>query len=225
MKAIAKILIVDDHAMFREGLRSILTLREDFQIVGEAEKGEEACGKALELEPDLVVMDISLPDMSGIDATRRIRELLPETRVVILSMHTKVAYIADAFKAGAAGYVTKGSSGSHLTECLRAVLAGDLYLAPSLSQDIVRKILAHEETGGECEDPAYAGLTPREQEIFRLMAEGFSTNNIAQRLFISRKTVENHRSNLFSKLGIHSTVELIRYAAKHEIIDLDLWKM
>ena len=224
MSAKKKILIVDDHAMFREGLRSILSGLNYVSVAGEAKQGAEACKKAAELKPDLVTMDISLPDMSGIDATRRIKQILPRTKVVILSMHAKVAYIADAFRAGASGYVTKDSTGTHLKECIGAVLDGALYLDPTLSEDVVHKILNPAPQADECEEPAYGMLTRREQEITRLIAQGHSIKKIAERLFISRKTVENHRANIFAKLGIHSTVELVRYAAKFGIIDIDLWK-
>lgn len=224
MNAKKKVLVVDDHAMFREGVRSILSEVDTVEVAGEARQGGEACKMATTLKPDLVTMDISLPDMSGIDATRRIKEILPETRVVILSMHSKGAYIVDAFRAGASGYITKDSTGIHLKECIAAVLGGAVYLDPSVSEDVVQRILIQGTKSQECEDPAYSTLTRREQEIIRLIAEGHSVKTIAERLFISRKTVENHRANIFAKLGIHSTVELIRYAAKFGIIDVDQWK-
>lgn len=224
MSRTKKLLLVDDHAMFREGIRSILSKLNEIDIVGEARRGEQACKMAADLQPDLVIMDISLPDMNGIDATRRIRKILPKGRVIILSMHSKAPYIADAFRAGATGYVTKASTGTHLRECIDAVLDGAYYLDPVLSEDVVHKILNLNAGTIEGEDGGCGILTLREQEITRLIAEGHSIKTIAERLFISRKTVENHRANIYAKLGVHSTIELVRQAAKLGIIDLDRWK-
>ena len=224
MSAQKKLLVVDDHAMFREGLRSILSGTKDITIVGEATRGEQACKIASELRPELVTMDISLPDMSGIDATRRIKGILPNALVIILSMYSKAAYIVEAFRVGACGYVTKASTGTHLKECIETVLNGTYYLDPTLSKDIVQKILIQNGEPAEGADPFCGSLTAREKEIVRLIAEGLSLKKIAERLFISRKTAENHRANIYAKLGIHSSIELVRRAAKLGIIDIDIWK-
>ncbi len=224
MKDKATLILVDDHAMFREGVRSILSGLGSVSVLGEANRGKGACTMASELRPELVIMDISLPDMSGIDATRRIMEILPEVRVVILSMHTEAAYIVEAFQAGACGYVTKTSTGTHLKECIETVLGGSYYLDPNLSQDIVQKILFQGNHPSAFEQSAYSALTSREQEIARLIVEGNSVKIIAERLFISPKTVENHRANIYAKLGIHGTMELVRHAARHGLIDIESWK-
>jgi DNA-binding NarL/FixJ family response regulator len=218
------ILIVDDHPLFREGLISIFSHQTGYEVIGEAEKGEEGISKAEELHPDLVLMDISLPDMNGIDVTSRIRLSLPETKVIILSMHSKIDFITDAFKAGASGYITKDATGEKLLECLGIVTQGEYYMDMAVSQKVIKNLLMQREGGTGMNDPAYNTLTPREQEIMRFIAEGLSTKQIADKLFISQKTVENHRASIFSKLNIHSTMELIRYAAKYGLIDVDLWK-
>jgi len=218
------ILIVDDHPLFREGLISLLAKQTGYEVVGEAAEGEEGIAKAGELHPDLVLMDISLPDMNGIDASRRIRLSLLETKVIMLSMHSKIDFITDAFKAGASGYITKDATGEKLLECLETVMQGGYYMDMAVSQIVVKNLLMTKEDSARIQNPAYDTLTPREQEIMRFIAEGLSMKQIADKLFISQKTVENHRASIFSKLNIHSTMELIRYAAKYGLIDVDLWK-
>ena len=219
-----KLLFVDDHPLFREGVRSILSGLDGIDVVGEARRGGEACKMAEELCPDLVLMDISLPDMDGIDATRRIKKSLPGARVIIVSMHSKAAYIVDAFKAGATGYVTKDSTSLHLKECIETVLDGAYYLDPVLSEDVFQRILSQNAGALQSEDRVHGLLTSRELEITRLIADGHTIKRIAERLFISRKTVENHRANIYAKLGVHSTVELVRHAIKLGIIDIERWK-
>lgn len=218
------ILVVDDHPLFREGVVSLLSKKKGYEVVGEALRAEEGIQKARELKPDLVIMDISLPDMNGIDATSRIRTSLPETKVVILSMHSKIEFITDAFKAGASGYVTKDSASEKLIRCLEIVSEGEYYMDFAVSQNVIKNLLSTEYEKGVHKAPAYDSLTSREQEVLKLYARGLSTKEIGQRLFISRKTVENHRASIFSKLNIHSTMELVRYAARHGLIDVDLWK-
>ena len=218
------VLMIDDHPLFREGLASLLAKQTGYEVIGEAAEGREGIAKARELHPDLVIMDISLPDMNGIDAARHIRMSLPATKLVMLSMHSKIDFITDAFKAGASGYITKDSTGEKLLECLDTVVQGEYYMDMTVSQAVVKKLLLSEEDGGKIPDSAFNTLTGREHEIACLIAEGLSTKQIAAKLFISKKTVENHRSSIFSKLNIHGTMELVRYAAKHGLIDVDLWK-
>jgi DNA-binding NarL/FixJ family response regulator len=218
------VLIVDDHPFFREGLKSLLARHSRFKLVGEAGSGEEGLSKAQELRPDLVIMDISLPDWSGIELTRCIRGLLPETRVLMLSVHLDVDYIARAFRAGATGYVAKESATERLFECLETVSRGEYFLDSSLSHKVVENLVKTEEQERRTTDSGYSTLTRREQEVMRLLAEGLSVKEIAEKLFISQKTVENHRSNIMRKLDLHSSVELVRYAAKFGMIDIALWK-
>ncbi len=208
------VLIVDDHPLFREGIKSLIGRHAGFEVVGEAENGKQGIKKAKKLRPDLVIMDLSLPDQSGIDVTRRIRGMLPETRIMILSMHSKIDYITKAFQAGACGYVVKESAAERLVECLKSISKGDYFLDTSLSHKVVKNLMESGEKEAKITDTGYKTLTPREQQITRLLAEGLSTKDIADQLFISPKTVENHRSNIMNKLDIHSTMELVRYAAK-----------
>jgi len=218
------IVIVDDHPLFREGLKSIIGRNTAYSVVGEAKNGREGLRIALKLKPDLVLIDISLPDKSGIQLTREIRDQLPETRVLIISMHSKIDYIAEAFQAGATGYVVKESASNGLLKALEAVIGGDYFLDSSLSHAVVESLLNIPIKEARIRDDEYGSLTPREQEIMRLLAEGLSAKEIAAKLFISPKTVENHRSNIMNKLGLHSAIELIRYAARLGLIDVDLWK-
>ena len=218
------ILIVDDHPLFREGLRAVLEPDNRFEVVGEGQNGAEALEMVKKLDPDLVVVDISLPDRSGIELTREIRSLLPEMRIMIVSMHSKIDYIAEAFQAGATGYVVKESASESLLQGLEQVSKGDYYLDSSLSQQVVEKLIGPREKENQISHSAYGGLTPKEQEVMRLLAEGLSSKKVAEKLFISPKTVENHRASIMNKLDLHGTVELVRYAAKLGLIDVDLWK-
>lgn len=218
------ILIVDDHPFFREGLKSLLARHPGFEVIGEAGNGDEGLRKARELMPDLVVMDISLPDGSGIEVTRNIRGILHETRVVILSMHSKIDYITKAFQAGATGYIVKESATETLSECLEAVSKGERFMDSSLHHKVVENVMKSREQEAKITDAGYNILTRREQQVMRLLADGLPTNEIAEKLFISPKTVKNHRSNIMSKLDLHTTVELVRYAAKFGLIDVTLWQ-
>lgn len=213
------VLLVDDHPLFREGLKSLLARSADFEVVGEAETGQDALEQAVRLRPDLVVMDISLPDRNGIDVTREIKEKAPKTRVLIMSMHGKVDYISRAFQAGALGYVVKKSAAENLLQGLETVSEGRYFLDTSLSREVVHRLTASEAEESKTEDPKYETLTRREQEIFRLLAQGLSARAIGDRLFISPKTVDNHRTNIKSKLGVHSVAELMRYAYKLGLIE------
>jgi DNA-binding NarL/FixJ family response regulator len=218
------ILIIDDHPLFREGLKAIIERDAHFEVVGEAGNGREGLRIAKRLEPDLVLVDISLPDQSGIQLTREIRTLLPKTRILIISMHSKIDYIAEAFQAGATGYVVKESASERLIKGLEYVSRGDYFLDSSVSQEVVKRLMDSPAKDEKITDAAYGNLTPREQEVMRLLAEGRSIKEIGEELFISRKTVENHRTNIMKKLDLHSTIELVRYAARLGLIDVDLWK-
>jgi DNA-binding NarL/FixJ family response regulator len=218
------ILIVDDHPLFREGLKSLIARNPGFEVVGEAGSGREGLKLAKELKPDLVIMDISLPDTSGVDVTRDIRSLLSQTRVIIVSMHSKIDHITEAFRAGATGYVVKESAANRLMHGLEAISRGEYFLDSSVSHKVVEELIDFPIKEAKITDTAYGALSSREQQVMRLLAEGLSTKEIAEKLFISPKTVENHRSNIMHKLGLHSIIELVRYATKLGLIDVDLWK-
>jgi DNA-binding NarL/FixJ family response regulator len=218
------ILIVDDHPLFREGLKAIIERDSRFEVVGEAGNGREGLQMMKKLTPDIVIVDISLPDRSGIHLTKEIRTLLSATRILIVSMHSKIDYIAEAFQAGATGYVVKESASERLLQGLESVAKGDYFLDSSVSHAVVENLMNSPLKDAKITDADYDTLTPREQEVMRFLAEGLSSKKVAEKLFISPKTVENHRSNIMNKLGLHNTIELIRYAAKLGLIDVDLWK-
>jgi len=218
------ILIVDDHPLFREGLKAIIARDDQFQVIGEAGNGREGLKMSGELKPDLVLVDLSLPDQSGIELAREIRKLLPKIRVMIVTMHSKVDYIAKAFQAGATGYVVKESTSDRLIQGLEAISKGEYFMDSSVSHKVVKRLLKSSRNDRKITDASYDTLTPREQEVMALLAEGLSAKKVAERLFVSPKTIENHRSRIMNKLGLHSSHGLVRYAARIGLIDVDLWK-
>ena len=216
------IVIIDDHPLFREGIKAIIARDPQFEVVGEASDGTEGLRLATKLNPDLFIIDLSLPDQNGISLLRDIKDFLPGSHVMIVSMHSKIHYIAEAFQAGAVGYVVKESACDRLLEGLHAIGKGEYFLDSSISPQVVKRLI-EPPTKAKITDLAYGTLSPREQEVMRLVAEGIPIKEIAKKLFISTKTVENHRTNIMKKLGFHSTMDLIRYAAKLGLINLDLW--
>jgi len=224
VKTKKSVLLVDDHPLFREGLKSLIARSAGFEVVGEAANAEDGLKQASSLQPDLVVMDISLPDGNGISVTRDIINRLPKIQVLIMSMHSKIDHITKAFQAGARGYVVKESAADRLIQALEAVSKGEYFLDTSLSSKVVENLMKFPEKEATITDARYETLTAREQQVMRLLAEGLSTKAAAKKLFISPKTVENHRASIMSKLDLHSTMSLVRYAAKLGLIDVDLWK-
>lgn len=219
-----RIFIIDDHPLFREGLKSIIANEPRYEVIGEAGSGKEGIRKIRKLKPDAALVDVSLPDQSGIDLIREISSCCTQTRVIIVSMHSKIDYIVKAFQSGAMGYIVKESAADLLLKGMNQVLEGNYFMDPSVSHQVVKKLVGIPAEESAATDSGYDALTPREQEIMILLAEGLSARQAAGRLFISPKTVENHRASIMRKLGLHSTVEIIRYAAKLGLIDIDLWK-
>ena len=224
MSSRKRILIIDDHPLFREGLKSIIAGDRHFTVEGEAGDSRSGFAMAKKIKPDVALVDISLPDESGMQLTRRIRAALPDTRVMIVSMHSKIDYIVEAFQAGATGYVVKESAAGRLIQGLHAIIQGEYFLDSSISHEVVERLMKSPVREARVSDTDYGRLTPREQEIMRMLAEGLPKSEIADRLCISIKTVENHRSNIMKKLNLHSAMDLVRYAAKLGLIDIDLWK-
>lgn len=224
MNSQKSILIIDDHPLFREGLKSIISRNPSLMILGESGTAAEGLRMVKEYQPDLAIIDISLPDKNGIILTRELRTLTQKTQILIISMHAGIHYIVEAFQAGARGYVTKESAHDRLLQGIEAVLEGEYFLDSSVSHEVVKALVDQPIREARTRDQAYGRLTAREQEIMRLLAEGFKSREIAEMLCISPKTVENHRANIMQKLELHSTLELVRYAARLGLIDVDLWK-
>jgi len=218
-----RILIIDDHPLFREGLKRIIENTPKYEVVGEEGTGRQGLEMAKKLKPDIALVDVSLPDQSGIELIRNILKFSSETRILIVSMHSKVDYIVRAFQNGASGYLVKESAADMLLQGMDHVLKGDYFMDTKVSQKVVRKLVGIPKQNKIVGADSYDTLTPREQEIMVLLADGMSTNQIADKLFISPKTAENHRSSIMRKLDIHSTIELVRYAAKIGLIDMELW--
>jgi two-component system response regulator NreC len=212
-----KILIVDDHAIVREGVRMILAKESDLEVVGEAADGQEALDLVKRLQPLVVVMDISMPGMGGIEATQTIRETFPAVQVLALTMHEDETYVFQLLRAGAAGYVLKRAAAQDLVQAVRAAAKGEAFLYPSVARKVVEDYLRRVETGEERE--RYDGLTTREKEILTLIASGSSNQQIAEKLFISIKTVQTHRAHILEKLGLHDRTELVRYAIRKGLIE------
>jgi len=206
--------IVDDHPLFREGLKAIIDRDGRFEVVGEAGTGREGLRMARKLQPNLMLVDISLPDQTGIQLTRKIRTLLPETRILIVSVHSKIDYIAEAFKVGATGYVVKESASERLLYGLECVDKGDYFLDSSVSHQVVKKLMESPAKEAKITDAAYGALTPREQEVLQCLVTGSTNKEIAEALFISEKTVKSHLNSIFRKLNVSRRLEAILFARK-----------
>jgi len=211
-----RLLLVDDHVVVRSGLRMLLEGQQDVEIVGEAATAAEALEAAGRLSPDVILMDIGLPDKSGIEATREIKALHPAISIVALTIHEDEEYFFKMLDAGASGYVPKRAAPEELLTAIRAAASGEVYLYPSLAKLLVRDYLSTDHPAGET--PTLDGLTDRESEVLTYLAEGASNDEIAAALVISPKTVERHRENIMKKLNLHSRSELVRYAIRKGII-------
>lgn len=209
------IILADDHHLVRQGLRVLLETEPDFQVVGEAAEGQEAVQLVERLRPDVLILDLMMPDLRGLEIIRQVRQRSPRTRMVILSMVANKAYVLEALKNGAAGYVLKKSTAAELFRAVREVTAGRRYLSPPLSEDDIETLIKKAEASKT--DP-YELLTAREREVLQLIVEGYTNAEIAAQLVISPRTVEFHRANLRRKLGAHTRADLIRAALQRRIL-------
>lgn len=212
-----RVLLADDHAVVRDGLQALLAEREDIDVIGQAADGLETVQKARELRPDVVVMDIGMPRVNGIEATRRIVRTNPDIRILILSQYEQSDHVLAALRAGASGYLFKQAAGAELADGIRALSVGGAYLHPKAARVLLDAFVqcnAAEQTD------SYEELTDREQEVLILVAEGHTSAQIAQMLHVSPKTVDGHRTSLMSKLGLHDRTEVVKYALRRQLIEL-----
>jgi DNA-binding NarL/FixJ family response regulator len=212
-----RVLVVDDHTIVRDGISALLALAGDIEVVGEAANGSDALKMAKEIQPDVVVMDIAMPIMGGLEATRRICKDSPNTKVLILTQHDDKEYVFPLLEAGAWGFISKVAASADLTAGIRSVYKGDAYLSPSIA-----KLLIEDYQGGirKIDREDYEKLTDRERDVLKLVAEGFTTREIADLLKITQKTVEGHKTSLMSKLDIHNRIDLVKYALRKGIISI-----
>ena len=206
-----RIVLADDHTLVRAGLVTLMARMQDVEVVGEAADGRAALRMVKELKPDIVLMDISMPELNGLDAAGKMRQDSPETRVIILSMHANEEYVAHALKAGAAGYLLKDAATAELDMAIKVVAQGQFYLSPAISRQVVDNLLHGGPAGLDL-------LSPRQREILQLIAEGKSTRDIAETLHLSVKTIETHRAQLMERLDIHDVAGLIKYALRKGLI-------
>ena len=211
------ILLADDHHILRAGLRALLNAEPDLDIVGEAADGNEVLQLAVKLRPDLVLMDINMPGLGGIDATKRLKVILPEIRVLILTVHEDESLLREAIHAGASGYVIKRAAESELINAIYAISRGDVYIHPAMTRALLKDLAP--ETPPKSSTSTQDTLTNREVDVLRLIARGYTNNQIAELLSISPRTVEGHRANLMHKLDLHSRVELVEYAEEHGLLN------
>jgi len=210
-----RVLIADDHAIVRAGLRALLVEAAAFDLVGEAVGGYEAIELVEKTKPDVLILDLSMPDLDGISVTRKVKPQFPDLKILILTLHEDEALLKEAIKAGAAGYILKRAAESELISAIRVILRGDFYVDPSMVRGLIEaepKSLGKQENQNE-------PLTPRETKVLKLIVEGYTNRQIGQELNISIRTVEGHRANISDKLGLHSRVELVRYARQHGLIE------
>ncbi len=210
-----RLLIADDHGVLRAGLRALLNAEPDFKVVGEASNGEEALRLARDLQPDIVLMDVTMPALGGIQATRQLKESLPDISVLVLTVHEDISLIRESIQCGASGYILKRALESELIDAIRAVSRGELYIHPAMTRTLLTVAPEVDPTN----QVPVETLTSREYEVLYLVAQGYTNSQIARRLTISVRTVESHRANLMAKLNLNSRVELVRYALQHGLFE------
>lgn len=212
-----RILVADDHAILRDGIRALLNLHPDMEVVGEAEDGQQAIERVRQLQPDVVLMDIAMPGLGGLEATLEIKKISPQVKVLVLTQHDDKEYLYRFLKAGATGYVLKKAAGIELAAAIRAVHQGGAFLYPGIAPTVIEGYLKGSQDIAASE---YESLTDREKEVLKLVAEGRTNKEIAAVLSLSIKTVMGHRANIMEKLDIHNRTELVRYALRHGLIDV-----
>jgi DNA-binding NarL/FixJ family response regulator len=210
---VIRLLVADDHTLVREGLKQILAAAPDLQVAGEAGDGDQALAKVRAHEFDVVLLDMSMPGLSGIELIRRLKLERPKLRVLVLSMHGEQQYAARAYKAGASGYLTKDSASAQLVTAIRKIAAGGVYISPAAAEHLALS------AGGAQSSSGHTALSNREFEVFRLLVAGRSVTDIADRLNLSAKTVSTHKTRIQEKMGLASTAELVRYAVEHDLLD------
>lgn len=214
------IVLADDHTIVRQGLVKLLEAEPNFRVVGHAENGRDAIEKVGKLLPDVVLMDIAMPMLNGIEATRQIKKRYPQTRVIILSMHSHDRYINELFSLGASGYLLKNSTGSDIISAIHAALKGDQYLSPSISKRVIEGYISMKKKSPA--DELYGQLSNRERELFQMLAEGRSTKDISDVLCISPSTVKSHRVNIMEKLRVENISQLVQFAIRLGIVDIQM---
>jgi DNA-binding NarL/FixJ family response regulator len=215
-----RVLIVDDHALFRRGLQMVLKQEPDIDVVGEAEDGHEAVQKAEELMPDVILMDVRMPKRSGIEATRQVKERLPHVKILMLTISDEEGDLYDAIKAGASGYLLKEISIDEVADAIRAVWAGQSKITPSMATKLLAEFAAMSKRAEETRQLPAPRLTEREMEVLRLVAQGLNNRDIAKDLFISENTVKNHIRNILEKLHLHSRMEAVVYAVREKLLEI-----
>lgn len=212
-----RVLVADDHTIMREGVRLLLEAQPDIEVVGEAADGRQVLDLANQLHPDLVVMDIQMPNLSGLEATRKIKQDFPQVRILVLTMYESDDYFFQMLNAGASGYVVKKAASSDLIAAIRAVNRGGVFLYPSVAGQLVSDYLMRVKSGEE--QSSYGGLTERERQVVKLIAEGYTNQAIADKLAISSNTVQTHRTRIMQRLKLHGRAELIQYAIRKGLLD------
>lgn len=212
-----RVLLVDDHAILREGIKALLEKQDNIEVVAEAADGREAISRVAQFRPDVVVLDISMPMMDGLESTRQMKRDNPDIKVLVLTMHDNEEYFFQLLRAGASGYVTKKSVSRELVSAIEAVYRGESFFCPSMAKFLLSDFLRLDKA---VENTSQEELTPREREIVKLIAEGYTNQQIADLLHRSVKTIESHRSNILRKLGIHDSIELVKYAVRKKLIEI-----
>lgn len=211
-----RVLICDDHAIVRTGLRTLLRAEPTMELVGEATGGYEALDLVEKTRPDVLLLDLSMPDLDGISVTREAKRRFPEVRILILTVHEEQALLREAIRAGASGYILKQAAENELLSAIQVLMRGDMYVDPAMTRDLLRETVDHTTASA---NQAVEPLTPRETEVLKYIVRGYTNRQIGEELNISVRTVEGHRANLAAKLGIQSRVDFVRYAREHDLVD------